>query len=115
MSYPPPHNGGHMNTKIRFPSPKSGVRNEVPLSLSAPKTSSTKLRRLAPPTRAVRALCAAFLLAPIILGVLLSFKIPNPYTLCTHWYTLVHTKKISPQPQPSNPASETITTTLYTH
>jgi hypothetical protein len=96
-----------MNTKICLRRPKFGVRDEVPLSLSTPKpfkaftTLQPQRRPLPPPSPGVRALCAAFLVAPIILGALLLIQSLHFDTLWTRFDTLRHNKKDFQQ----NPAS----------
>jgi hypothetical protein len=46
-----------------------------------------------PPGFGVRALCAAFLMAPVLLGACLSLQINGLFTFCPRLFTFVHDKK----------------------
>ena len=80
MSYPPPHNRAHMNTNICASKPKNVIH---------------------PPGPGVRALCAAFLMAPVILGAVLFIQSQHFDTLWTRLDTLKHDKFFSPETSPS--------------
>jgi hypothetical protein len=90
-----------MNTNIRARKPITGRATlsqraaSVEIAHYNPNLSSVPKTHEPPPGSGVRALCAAFLIAPVILGVCLSSKIADPLTLCSHWLTLVNNKKIS--------------------
>jgi len=55
--------------------------------------SPNRKKRLAPPNPGVRAICAAFLAAPVLLGAILSFPDRPPFNFCSSLFNFVQDKK----------------------
>jgi hypothetical protein len=98
-----------MNTHIRAQNSQgmaalSSARRDGANKTLQPNATLPSNAHKHPPGPGVRALCAAFLSAPILLGLYLSIQQPPLFTFCSRLFTFVHDLKISWENSASPPS-----------